>query len=668
MANLKKLYPFGFNASVIYQRETGDHFAAFENALKSVGLIVDNIDQTGNLVRVKTAEDKGRKRTGWYVFYHGNEFSAGAFGDWRSGEQNTWSSHSVDELDPEQRLRHQRQMEEIRATREREQAAQHEAAKKTATTKWMTLDHPEPSNPYLVRKQITAIGIRREGNRLVVPIMDDSGQIQSLQFISHDGQKRFLTGGKLKGGRITLGNDSHTIYICEGYSTGVTIHQATGDQVICAFNSGNLMTVAESVREKNITARIVIAGDNDQFLPAHIGNVGANKAREVATKINAEVKLPEFSNVDEQPTDFNDLACLEGVDSVKSQLGFIANLSFPLSDIATRETKEIEWLLDGVLSVGAPSILFAAGGAGKGYFIQQLAACVATGTDFFDLKVKKGPVLSIYCEDDIDELHRRQKAICDVHNIDYKELDNVNMVTRIAEPNSFLITFDNKNIGTPTEFYHRLEAEIQRVRPALVTFDTSGDAFPGSENDKAQVNQLLKGVIGALATKYNCTILLTGHTPKNGQEFAGHMAWENSVRHRIFIDHNRDTGVRRVYLSKSNRAKEGELFNLQWRDGCLVKMIDAGFIEKEKVKTIERDICLLIDMLYSRKVNINMSNGRSYAPKHLNMIGVKKKIKWSVEHYESAIETMLDSGKILLIDGHGRSSTQTLKVIENEKN
>ena len=205
--------------------------------------------------------------------------------------------------------------------------------------------------------------------------------------------------------------------------------------------------------------------------------------------------------------------------------------------MAGNPIKQVDWVIDGVLSVGAPAGLFAMGGAGKGYFIQHMAACVATGTDFFGLKVKKGPVLSIYCEDDIDELHRRQTSICDVHDIDYKELNDVHIVSRIAEPNSFLITFDSANIGAPTEFFHRLEAEIARLRPTLVMFDTSGDAYSGNENDKAQVNQLLKGMIGALSVKYQCAFLLTGHTAKSeGSQYAGHMAWENSVRHRIFID------------------------------------------------------------------------------------------------------------------------------------
>jgi len=672
--NLNALYPNGFNSREVNARKEQDPIQGFLNAMMAAGLEVNHIDTTGKLKRIKTSEDKGTKKTGWYVFHHGAEFSAGAFGDWRSDEQQTWSSHYIDELSPDQQQRHRAQMEEIRAAKEREQNHVHTEAKAKANETWIAANHAAPDNNYLQRKQIEPLGTREHKGRIVVPVLDAESQIQSLQFIAENGEKRFLTGGKIKGGRFTIGNPSHTIYICEGYSTGASIHMATGDQVICCMNRGNMMGVAEEIRRKHISARIIIAGDNDQFLPEFtasgqpLGNVGEKKAREVANKINCEVKIPQFSDLAEQPTDFNDLACLEGIDSVKEQLGHIAKMSFPLSSIAGREVSQIEWVIDGVFSVGAPAGLFAAGGAGKGYFIQQMAACVATGKDFFGLKVKQGPVLSVYCEDDLDELHRRQKSICDVHDIDYKSLDDVHMISRITDPNSFLITFDHSNVGAPTEFYHRLEAEIARIRPVLVTFDTSGDAFAGNENDKAQVNQLLKGLIGALSVKYNCCFLITGHTPKSNSQFAGHMAWENSVRHRMFIDHNRDTGVRDVMLSKSNRAKEGSLFKLNWRDGCLQLMTDTGFIEGEKARAIQRDTLALLAIFWQRATNVNMSRSGNYAPKQLNDLGTKKKINWPVEAYEEILESLLDEGVIELVQGHNRGKTQTIKINEVNKN
>jgi len=38
------------------------------------------------------------------------------------------------------------------------------------------------------------------------------------------------------------------LIICEGYATGASLHEATGFQVLCAMSAGNLLPVAQAVR------------------------------------------------------------------------------------------------------------------------------------------------------------------------------------------------------------------------------------------------------------------------------------------------------------------------------------------------------------------------------------------------------------------------------------
>ena len=256
-------------------------------------------------------------------------------------------------------------MKEIRAEIEREQTRIHTEAKAKANDVWIAANHATPDNNYLQRKQIEPLGVRDHKGRIVVPILDADNQIQSLQFITENGEKRFLTGGKIKGGRFTIGKPSHTIYICEGYSTGASIHMATGDQVVCCMNRGNMMNVAEEVRRTQISTRIIIAGDNDQFLPEFtktgqpLGNVGEKKAIEVASKINCEYKLPEFNDVTEQPTDFNDLMVLQGLDDVKKQLleGQSRLNIRSISDIGFA-IKPTDWLIKGIYEAQSLAALY----------------------------------------------------------------------------------------------------------------------------------------------------------------------------------------------------------------------------------------------------------------------------------------------------------------------
>ena len=107
--NLNTLYPNGFNANNVLVIETIGQIDAFKTALSEIGLQAEVIELSGKLIRVPTSEDQARKKTGWYVFHHGAEFSAGAFGDWRSGETKKWSSHRIEDLDHDQQQRHRAQ-------------------------------------------------------------------------------------------------------------------------------------------------------------------------------------------------------------------------------------------------------------------------------------------------------------------------------------------------------------------------------------------------------------------------------------------------------------------------------------------------------------------------------------------------------------------------------
>ena len=54
-------------------------------------------------------------------------------------------------------------------------------------------------HPYLARKGIASHDLRRVNGALVVPILDTSGTLHSLQFIGAGGTKRFLKGGRIAG-------------------------------------------------------------------------------------------------------------------------------------------------------------------------------------------------------------------------------------------------------------------------------------------------------------------------------------------------------------------------------------------------------------------------------------------------------------------------------------
>lgn len=172
----------------------------------------------------------------------------------------------------------------------------------------------DPNHPYLLKKQVKPHGIKQSGDRLLIPVK--KGKILTgLQVIYPDGSKKFLTGTEKQGAYFPINGSKGTVYLCEGYATGATIHEATGATVLTCFDCGNLKPVALEARKIAPHAVFVIAADNDRGNPE---NPGLTKATAAAEAIGAKLAAPIFPG--DHGTDFNDLASAMGLDEVRWQL------------------------------------------------------------------------------------------------------------------------------------------------------------------------------------------------------------------------------------------------------------------------------------------------------------------------------------------------------------
>ncbi len=66
------------------------------------------------------------------------------------------------------------------------------------------------------------------------------------------------------------------VFIGEGYATCARVHEATGDFVYVAFDSGNLKSVAINIRKKFPDARLILLADNDRFTTKPVNDPGLN--------------------------------------------------------------------------------------------------------------------------------------------------------------------------------------------------------------------------------------------------------------------------------------------------------------------------------------------------------------------------------------------------------
>ena len=255
---------------------------------KALDLVPD-----GKLRRYRVEGDKGGSTNGWYVL-HSHPILAGAFGSWKTGESHNW--HEVRAKPPTQAERDalRKHLQATQAARVVEQGRVHAEAQAKAARLWGQARPATNAHPYLQRKRIGAIGIRQLRDMLLIPARDANGTLHTLQFISPDGSKRFLSGGRIAGCYYAMGRPAGSLLLCEGYATAATVFQATGEATAVAFNAGNLPTVARALRAKFPRLRIVVCADNDAATP---GNPGLTKATEAARAVGGFVAVPRFEGV-----------------------------------------------------------------------------------------------------------------------------------------------------------------------------------------------------------------------------------------------------------------------------------------------------------------------------------------------------------------------------------
>ena len=210
----------------------------------------------------------------------------------------------------------QRSRELAHAAERTKETRKHAEARRLAESIWAKARPAPETHPYLTRKRVMPDGVRLSCENLVIPVRDVDGILQSLQFISAVGDKRFLSGGRVTGCGYGLGSLNRRIWLCEGFATAATIFKATGEAVIVCFFAGNLQHVAGALLAKYPRVILIIGADNDQETP---GNPGRTAAISAARRFGLCAVWPTFPPGAEG-TDFNDLALEIGISGVREEL------------------------------------------------------------------------------------------------------------------------------------------------------------------------------------------------------------------------------------------------------------------------------------------------------------------------------------------------------------
>jgi putative DNA primase/helicase len=260
----------------------------------------------GGLVRFRADGDKPGRLNGWAVFY-ADKRPAGAFGHYRLGVREVWRADGPLVSRRGASADYVRQ----RVAKAACDLARHEAAREYVQLLWGA-SRPATRHPYAERKGLSLEGLRQQGGRLLVPMIDlATGERWNVQRIMPDGVRLFAKDARTAGLCWGRGAPGDVLALSEGMATAAAIHAATGLCSIAAMTAGNLEAVARAMRQRWPAATIIVGADLDP--------VGEAKAAGAARDVSGMIARPPYpSGAPPRGWDFDDALRAMGPDAVRA--------------------------------------------------------------------------------------------------------------------------------------------------------------------------------------------------------------------------------------------------------------------------------------------------------------------------------------------------------------
>lgn len=243
-----------------------------------------------------------------------------------------------------------------------------------------------------------------------------------------------------------------------------------------------------------------------------------------------------------------------------------------------RQAQPISWQVEGAFIRGTVAILAGDGGLGKSLILQQLITAAAFGMPWLGMATVPSRSLAVFCEDDVDELHRRQERINAHYGVRMKDLEPVMMESRPGRDCS-LMKFEKWGAnGRATPMMSQLTYAAKQHKASIVVLDTLADVFDGNEIDRNQPRTFIRA-LRKLALEIQGVVILTQHPSNEGMASgsgrSGSTGWHNSVRSRLYLtkpknESDKPTDERLLKTMKNNSGKFGGHISVTWKDGVFV--------------------------------------------------------------------------------------------------
>lgn len=180
------------------------------------------------------------------------------------------------------------------------------------------------------------------------------------------------------------------------------------------------------------------------------------------------------------------------------------------------------------------TLLAGAGGEGKSSLAQHEPTCGALGRPYFAPQGLPYRSLVWNCEDDHDDMWRRQARICEHEQIDMSDLDgHLHLVSRYGCENALMAEVQRTLVTT--NLFEELHQQVNDQQIDVLWLDNVAHLFLGNHDDRTHVTQFISLLNGLVRGRPFGVVLVAHVSRALGSEFTGSVAWENAARMRWYL-------------------------------------------------------------------------------------------------------------------------------------
>lgn len=201
--------------------------------------------------------------------------------------------------------------------------------------------------------------------------------------------------------------------------------------------------------------------------------------------------------------------------------------------LAPQRAPARHWFRSGWLGAGV-TLFPGKGGEGKSTLAQHEATCGSVGRTYFAGESNPYRSLLWNCEDEHDDVWRRQEMICEHEQLEMSSLvDRLFLVSRYGCDNALMV--ENHGALMPTRLLDELRQQVNDLGIDVLWLDNTAHLLVGNHDDRTHATQFINALNSLVVGRPFGVVLLAHVSRAQGSEFSGSAAWENAARMRWYL-------------------------------------------------------------------------------------------------------------------------------------